>query len=84
MHDLAHLDSRVWRTLIALLLRPGRLTNEFVAGRRTLYLPPFRLYLVLSLIFFLLPSFGSNDIVIEGPGKTSAQRSEAARRRCAT
>ncbi len=56
LHDLTDLDSRVWRTLIALLTKPGKLTNEFIAGRRTLYLPPFRLYLVLSLIFFLLPS----------------------------
>jgi len=66
LHDLAHLDSRVWRTLIALVLKPGKLTNEFIAGRRTYYLPPFRLYLVLSLIFFLLPSFGgSNNVVID-------------------
>ncbi len=50
IHDLAHLDSRVWRTLHALLLRPGYLTNEFLAGRRTRFLPPFRLYLVLSVI----------------------------------
>lgn len=56
IHDLAHLDSRVWRTLLALLLRPGFLTNEFLAGRRTRYLPPFRLYLVLSIIFFVLLS----------------------------
>ena len=74
LHDLTDLDSRVWRTLIALLTKPGKLTNEFIAGRRTLYLPPFRLYLVLSLIFFLLPSVGGpNDLVIEGPGKTTAE-----------
>ncbi len=59
LHDLVHLDSRVWRTLVALLFRPGRLTNEFITGRRTFYLPPFRLYLVLSLVYFLLPSFSS-------------------------
>ena len=57
LHDLVDLDSRVWRTLVALLFRPGRLTNEFIAGRRTFYFPPFRLYLVLSLVYFLLPSF---------------------------
>lgn len=74
INDLANLDSRVWRTLIALLLKPGKLTNEFIAGRRTFYLPPFRLYLVLSLIFFLLPSFsGPNDLVIDGQGQRSAQ-----------
>lgn len=56
IHDLAHLDSRLWRTLRALLFEPGFLTNEFIAGHRTRYLPPFRLYLVLSIIFFLMLS----------------------------
>ena len=57
LHDLVDLDSRVWRTLTALLLHPGRLTNEFISGRRTFFFPPFRLYLVLSLVYFILPSF---------------------------
>ena len=61
-HSLLHLDSRVWRTLRALVLSPGKLTNEFIAGRHQLYLPPFRLYLVISLLFFtlsaLLPGAG--------------------------
>ncbi len=56
IHDLAHFDSRGWFTLRALLFRPGFLTNEFVHGRRTRYLPPFRLYLVLSLVFFVVLS----------------------------
>jgi hypothetical protein len=51
--DLTHADSRLWRTLAALLFRPGKLTAEFLAGRRASYLPPVRLYLVLSVVFFL-------------------------------
>jgi len=51
--DLTHADSRLWRTLGALLGRPGYLTREFLAGRRARYLPPVRLYLVLSVLFFL-------------------------------
>jgi hypothetical protein len=51
--DLTHADSRLWRTLLALLFKPGHLTAEFLAGRRARYLPPVRLYLVLSLAFFL-------------------------------
>jgi Protein of unknown function (DUF3667) len=51
--DLTHADSRLWRTLAALLFRPGYLTREFLAGRRARYLPPVRLYLVLSVAFFL-------------------------------
>lgn len=51
---LTHADSRLWRTLRALLTRPGMLTREYFAGRRARYLPPIRLYLVLSVAFFLL------------------------------
>ena len=53
-HSLLHLDSRAWRTLRSLVLRPGELTREFIAGRHQHYLPPFRLYLVLSVAFFAL------------------------------
>jgi hypothetical protein len=61
MHEvfegITHSDSRLWRTLKLLWFKPGKLTQEFVAGRRATYLPPFRLYLVLSVIFFLVASF---------------------------
>lgn len=54
--DLTHADSRLWRTLGALLYKPGHLTREFLTGRRARYLPPVRLYLVLSVLFFLVAS----------------------------
>jgi hypothetical protein len=54
--DLTHADSRLWSTMLALLFKPGFLTHEFIAGRRVRYLPPLRLYLVLSAIFFLVMS----------------------------
>jgi hypothetical protein len=53
-HSLLHLDSRAWNTLRTLVLRPGELTREFIAGRHQRYLPPFRLYLVISVMFFAL------------------------------
>jgi hypothetical protein len=53
---LTHADSRLWRTVATLLLRPGQLTREFFAGRRADQLPPFRLYLVVSVAFFLFAS----------------------------
>jgi len=52
--SITHADSRLWRTLWYLLARPGRLTREFFEGKRVRYLPPFRLYLVISLLFFLI------------------------------
>jgi len=57
LEGITHSDSRLWRTLHLLWLKPGKLTQEFVAGRRVAYLPPFRLYLVLSVIFFLIASW---------------------------
>jgi hypothetical protein len=56
LEDLTHADSRLWSTLAALLFKPGFLTREFLAGRRARYLPPVRLYLVLSVLFFLVAS----------------------------
>jgi len=52
--SLTHADSRLWRTLWPLLLRPGFLTAEYFAGRRERYLPPIRLYIVFSVTYFLL------------------------------
>ena len=57
LEGITHSDSRLWRTLRTLWFKPGKLTQEFIAGRRVAYLPPFRLYLVLSIMFFLLMSF---------------------------
>jgi hypothetical protein len=56
LEGLTHSDSRLWRTLTTLWFKPGKLTAEFVAGRRVAYLPPFRLYLIVSIVFFLLLS----------------------------
>jgi len=57
---ITHADSRVWRTIQPLLFRPGFLTREFLRGRRARYLPPFRLYIVASVLFFLLTSLVSH------------------------
>lgn len=48
------LEGSIWRTLGALLLRPGQLTLEYLAGRRRRYLPPLRVYLSASFLFFLV------------------------------
>lgn len=50
------LDGRAWRTLFALMTRPGFLSREYVSGRRVRYTPPLRLFLVISIGFFLIVS----------------------------
>ena len=59
--DLFELDSRIWQTLIPLLIRPGRLTHDYLAGRRARYMPPFRMYLVMSLVFFVVAFFNPRE-----------------------
>ena len=62
LEGITHSDSRLWRTLHLLWFKPGKLTQEFVSGRRAAYLPPFRLYLILSIVFFLLASASSTHV----------------------
>lgn len=57
LEDQLVLNRALPRTLGSLLFRPGHLTNEYVRGRIVSYIAPFRLYLVSSVLFFLLFSF---------------------------
>lgn len=59
--DLLELDSRLWRTLIPLTVRPGQLTRDYLEGRRARFMPPFRTYLVLSIFFFLIAFFDPRE-----------------------
>lgn len=54
LEDFLDLDSRFARTLKPLLFKPGRLTRDYLEGRRFRYTPPMRLYLFSSIAFFLL------------------------------
>jgi len=56
------LDSRVRRTVGPLLFEPGRVPAEYVAGHRARFVPPFRLYLMTSLLMFLVLSFGELNV----------------------
>src|SRR5210317_1453093 len=87
--DLMDLDSRLWRTLTPLLVRPGKLTLDYLQGRRARYMPPFRMYLVLSVIFFVVAFFDPEDdlsLLFEPeppptPEEVAAQEEEAAAKR---
>ena len=63
-------DGRAWRTAKALFRHPGLLTSEFLAGRRRLYTPPLRLYLFVSVSFFVLMAWAASAGVLLEPGQT--------------
>ena len=80
--DLFEVDSRLWRSLIPLLFRPGNLTREYLAGRQVYYTPPLRMYLVLSILFFVIASIGNttSQLSIDGAelGGTTSDPAPAA------
>lgn len=57
LHGVMHFDSRIWRTLPLLVLNPGRLTREWVMGKRTRYVSPMAMYLFTVFVMFMLLSF---------------------------
>lgn len=65
-------DSRFWTTFIPLLTQPGKVSKEYIAGKRARFVNPFQLYLNVSIVFFLILGFSNrisedentiNDIV---------------------
>jgi hypothetical protein len=63
LEDVTDLDSRLWVTLKTLVLRPGHITADYIDGRRARYLPPVRLYLVVSFLVFLSLPFTEGPAV---------------------
>ena len=54
INDFTDLESnKVFRTLSAMIVRPGLLAAEYLAGRRGSYLGPLKLYLTFSALYFL-------------------------------
>jgi hypothetical protein len=70
-------DGRFWRTIPALMFRPGRITRHYLSGVRARYVQPFRLFIVASLAFFLV--FSIDSTMFDGPSADSEQLAEAER-----
>jgi Protein of unknown function (DUF3667) len=51
-HLAVHVDGRFWKSMYTLFLWPGRLTKEYFEDHRARFIPPVRLYLVISVLFF--------------------------------
>ena len=54
LEEFLHFDGKTVQTLRTLVTQPGQLTVDMVAGRRARYIAPLRLYLTVSLIYFLI------------------------------
>src|SRR5437588_12534145 len=61
-------DSKFFATIGLLIIKPLKLTNEFLAGKRVRYLHPLRLYLLASILFFFAVNYSAKGIRLQ-PGK---------------
>lgn len=50
------LDGRFWRSLRALVLEPGRLSRDYLDGRRRQWMAPMSLFLLANVLYFLAPT----------------------------
>ncbi len=69
LEDVVDFDSRFMRTLKPLLLHPGKLTRDYLDGRRFRYVPPMRLYIFSSMVFFILAATLAGEAIDIGAGK---------------
>lgn len=71
--DIFSYDSRLWGTVFPLILKPGKVAYEFVNGKRKNLVNPFRTYLTVSLIFFLVYGLMKTFEQYNGDGTKSSK-----------
>jgi hypothetical protein len=62
LDEFLNWDSKFFATIAFLIVKPWRLTNEFLAGKRVRYVNPLRLYLLASILFFFAVNYGAKGV----------------------
>ncbi len=52
IHGVLHLDGKLWNTLPLLVFRPGRLTREYIEGKRARHVSPMAMFLFSVFLMF--------------------------------
>ncbi|MFN7398094.1 MAG: DUF3667 domain-containing protein [Sandaracinobacter sp.] len=79
LHGITHFDSKLWNTLPLLFVRPGKLTHEYVHGKRARYVAPVAMFLLTVFSMFLLfgfvhlPELTADSIQIDRKATAAAQ-----------
>ena len=72
LNEFLNWDSKYFTTIALLIVKPWRLTNEFLEGKRVSYVNPLRLYLLASILFFFAVNYGAKGIHVD-PSKIGAK-----------
>jgi hypothetical protein len=76
--DYFHFDHQFFHTLKPLVFEPGKLTNEYMAGRRVQYLHPVKMYIFISLVYFVLLFQSKHDVIkVKQTGKKQTNKEMA-------
>ncbi|SHE83365.1 DUF3667 domain-containing protein [Pedobacter caeni] len=79
--DYFHFESKFFGTIKPLLVKPGWLTQQYVAGKRVSFIHPIRLYIFVSIVFFLVILSGGHKAekhIKEAPeAKTEKQKKDS-------
>jgi hypothetical protein len=62
MHSFLHFDTKAWRTLPMLVVRPGTLTRDYIHGKRARYISPLATFLFTLFVMFFVFSFGAQPL----------------------
>ena len=57
LHGITHFDGKAWTTLPLLIFRPGKLTRDYIEGKRARYIAPVPLFLLVVFLMFFVFSF---------------------------
>ena len=78
IEGLFHLDGRLLRTIPALFVRPGRLARDYMEGRITRHVPPFRTFLVALLLFIFAAEHVTHEMTLANERAHAAQAAKLA------
>jgi hypothetical protein len=81
MHGVVHFDTKAWRTLPLLIVRPGTLTHKYIHGQRARFISPLAMFLfTVFVMFFIVAVIQPGGLYNEGKPLSAATRVELSQR----
>jgi hypothetical protein len=74
LHGVFHFEGKIWRTLPLLVWNPGKLTREYIEGRRASYVSPIALFLFVVFLTFAVFNLIGNPIDFGGKTRTEVSK----------
>jgi hypothetical protein len=62
LEGVFHFDTKIFVTLRDLLFKPGEITNNYNENKRARYVPPLRVYIFISFLFFVVLSLSISHV----------------------